>query len=105
MAYLPQSWEMLENASRRYLDRGTLQVQAVEDGFALMLCAPAISQNNTVDFTTVASSEPLLDGPIPVVKRSGVVMPTAAMDAGVMTATIGPHPTPMFPAENRSTTA
>lgn len=34
MAYLPQSWEMLENASRRYLDRGTLQVQAVEDGFA-----------------------------------------------------------------------
>ncbi len=65
MAYLPQSWEMLENASRRYLDCGTLQVQAVEDGFALMLCAPAISQNNTVDFTTVASSEPLLDWSYP----------------------------------------
>lgn len=65
MAYLPQSWEMLENASRRYLDCGTLQVQATDEGLTLTLCAPAMSQGHTADFTAVTSGQSLLDWSYP----------------------------------------
>ena len=66
MAYLPQSWELLENVSRRYLDCGTLRVQAVPEGFELSLCAPAMGRGNVADFTVVQAPDArLLDWAYP----------------------------------------
>ncbi len=56
MAYVPQSWALLENGSRRFLAFGSVELTETE----IRLRTPALVPGQTSDFTLVQSDSPLI---------------------------------------------
>jgi hypothetical protein len=62
MYYTPQMWQLLDNGSRRLVDkRGWLKAEQTDSGWVISVCAPAMDGGCSADFLCLTSSEALVN--------------------------------------------